>query len=188
MLSFNLKFACFVDASWLCQAFWSIQAGTAGDDEITNVWGSDLFVGGAGDDRRPGHRGGWMLHLLRAAAALRDLLSAPGRPAAIPHGGGDRHGGEGVGGRAPHSAAISHRHGAADGYGCAGRRPVRADPGAICDAAARRDGRSRARNLRAGGAALRLLRPLSQSGAVEATWSPSAADRRERRRAGGGST
>src|SRR5664279_934307 len=104
-----------------------------------------------------------MLQLLRAAtAALRHLLSAAGRAAAVP----DRRGnGDGIARRrryASHAGSIPDRDGAADCDGRAGRRPVRAHSRSIRHPRARRDGRTRAHLLRAGSAALQFLRLLIQ--------------------------
>src|SRR4051812_8770926 len=107
MLSFKLKFVSFLDPRWLCQTFDRSNRGYVGDDEVTNLWSADdSHVGGRGDGC-PRHGDGRMLQLRRSAAAVRDLLSAAGGAAAIPWGGGDRHGIARQRRRTPDTATIS---------------------------------------------------------------------------------
>lgn len=103
-----------------------------------------------------------LLQLLRAAAAVHDLLSTAIRRAAIPRRRRDRDGVARCDRRASHAGAVSHRDGSADRDGGAARCPVRAHSAAIRHAPARRDGLAGLFLLRPGADGLRVLRLLSQ--------------------------
>src|SRR6266702_6678326 len=102
-----------------------------------------------------------LLQLLHAApAALRHLLSAPDRAAAIPYRRRDRDGVTGQRDRTSDTRPVSDRDGAPDRDGRAGGRAVRARAAAIRYPPAGRDGRAGAGILCGGAAALRFLRLL----------------------------
>jgi hypothetical protein len=112
------------------------------------------------DSRRryPDRRFRRLLWLLRAATAL--LLSAGDRGPTVPRCRGNGDGCASPRHRPSHAPAVSHRHGAANRDGRARRRRVRAASRAICHPAARRNGFAGLQLLRAGAAALLLLRLL----------------------------
>ena len=103
MISLKAKFPSFVDdpgANHLA----SSQIGAYRNDDFSRLYSADRC--GGRDHGFADHSFSWLLQLLCAASALRHLLSAAGRAAAIPHRRGNRDGSAGRDDRSPDAGAI----------------------------------------------------------------------------------